>query len=33
VSLGPMTINADSYFELIDNWIDDLAEVFAGEQL
>ena len=33
VSLGPMTVNADSYFELIDKWIDDLAEAFAGEQL
>ncbi len=33
VSLGPMTVTADSYFELIENWIDDLAEAFAGEQL
>jgi ABC-type Zn2+ transport system substrate-binding protein/surface adhesin len=30
VSLGPMTVTADSYFELIDTWIDDLAGAFAG---
>lgn len=28
VSLGPMTVTADSYFELIDTWIDDLAWTF-----
>jgi ABC-type Zn uptake system ZnuABC Zn-binding protein ZnuA len=28
VSLGPMTVTADSYFELIDSWIDDLAWAF-----
>ena len=29
VSLGPMTVTADCYFELIDSWIDDLAWTFA----
>jgi ABC-type Zn uptake system ZnuABC Zn-binding protein ZnuA len=28
VSLGPMTVTADCYFELIDDWIDDLAWTF-----
>jgi ABC-type Zn uptake system ZnuABC Zn-binding protein ZnuA len=28
VSLGPMTVTADSYFELFDTWIDDLAWTF-----
>ena len=30
VALGPMTVSAESYFELIDGWVEGLAEAFVG---
>lgn len=32
VSLGPMTITAESYIELIDGWVEELARAFTGQQ-